>query len=78
MPRQAGAVAVTGFPGPAPAPRPATSSSAAATASSPPSPGEFPTPSSSAPLLARISTDDQFQTGIQIFIAGLQRSRAER
>jgi hypothetical protein len=25
-----------------------------------------------APLLARISTDDQFQIGIQIFIAGLK------
>ena len=41
-------------------------------------PGEFPHTVQLAPLLARISTDDQFQTGIQIFIAGLQRSRAER
>ena len=41
-------------------------------------PGEFPHTVELAAQLARISTDDQFQTGIQIFIAGLQRSRAER
>ena len=35
-------------------------------------PGEFPHTVQLAPLLARISTDDQFQLGIDIFIAGLQ------
>jgi hypothetical protein len=35
-------------------------------------PGEFPHTVQLAPLLARISTDDQFQTGIHIFIAGLK------
>jgi TetR/AcrR family transcriptional regulator, tetracycline repressor protein len=34
--------------------------------------GEFPHTVQLAPLLARISTDDQFQIGIQIFIAGLK------
>jgi TetR/AcrR family transcriptional regulator, tetracycline repressor protein len=34
-------------------------------------PGEFPHTVQLAPLLARISTDDQFQFGIRIFIAGL-------
>ena len=41
-------------------------------------PGEFPHTVALAPLLARISTDDQLEAGISIFIAGLQRSRAER
>jgi hypothetical protein len=41
-------------------------------------PGEFPHTVELAPLLARISTDDQFEAGISIFIAGLQQSRAER
>jgi TetR/AcrR family transcriptional regulator, tetracycline repressor protein len=40
-------------------------------------PGEFPHTIQLAPLLARISTDDQFQTGINIFIAGLQAQQAE-
>jgi AcrR family transcriptional regulator len=35
-------------------------------------PGEFPHTVQLAPLLARISTDDQFQLGIHIFIAGLK------
>ena len=35
-------------------------------------PGEFPHTVQLAPLLARISTDDQFQFGIHIFLAGLQ------
>jgi hypothetical protein len=35
-------------------------------------PGEFPHTVSLAPLLARISTDDQFQFGIRTFIAGLE------
>ena len=35
-------------------------------------PGEFPHTVQLAPLLARISTDDQFQFGIGIFLAGLQ------
>jgi TetR/AcrR family transcriptional regulator, tetracycline repressor protein len=35
-------------------------------------PGEFPHTVELAPLLARISTDDQFQFGIGIFLAGLQ------
>jgi TetR/AcrR family transcriptional regulator, tetracycline repressor protein len=34
--------------------------------------GEFPHTVRLAPLLARISTDDQFQLGIHIFIAGLK------
>ena len=33
-------------------------------------PGEFPHTVALAPLLARISTDDQFRSGISIFIAG--------
>ena len=37
-----------------------------------PAPGEFPHTVQLAPLLARISTDDQFQSGIDIFIGGLQ------
>ena len=40
-------------------------------------PGEFPHTVHLAPLLARISTDDQFQSGISIFIAGLQAQQAE-
>jgi TetR/AcrR family tetracycline transcriptional repressor len=35
-------------------------------------PGEFPHTVQLAPLLARISTEDQFQFGIRIFLAGLQ------
>ena len=35
-------------------------------------PGEFPHTVQLAPLLARISTDDQFHFGIRTFIAGLQ------
>jgi TetR/AcrR family tetracycline transcriptional repressor len=35
-------------------------------------PGEFPHHVQLAPLLARISTDDQFQFGIRTFLAGLQ------
>jgi AcrR family transcriptional regulator len=35
-------------------------------------PGEFPHTVALAPLLARISTDDQFQLGIRTFIAGLK------
>jgi TetR/AcrR family transcriptional regulator, tetracycline repressor protein len=35
-------------------------------------PGEFPHTVELAPLLARISTDDQFQLGIHTFIEGLQ------
>jgi Tetracyclin repressor-like, C-terminal domain len=35
-------------------------------------PGAFPYTVDLAPLLARISTDDQFQFGIGIFLAGLQ------
>ena len=35
-------------------------------------PGEFPHTVQLAPLLARISTDDQFQFGIGIFLGGLQ------
>jgi hypothetical protein len=38
-------------------------------------PGEFPHTVALAPLLARISTDDQFRSGISIFIAGLQAQR---
>ena len=39
--------------------------------------GEFPHTVQLAPLLARISTDDQFQSGINIFVAGLQAQQAE-
>jgi TetR/AcrR family tetracycline transcriptional repressor len=39
-------------------------------------PGEFPHTVRLAPLLARISTDDQFQIGIHIFIAGLEDQRS--
>jgi AcrR family transcriptional regulator len=39
-------------------------------------PGEFPHTVQLAPLLARISTDDQFQFGIRIFLAGLQAQQA--
>jgi hypothetical protein len=35
------------------------------------SPGEFPHHVQLVPLLARSSTDDQFQFGIRIFLAGL-------
>jgi AcrR family transcriptional regulator len=35
-------------------------------------PGEFPHTVSLAPLLARISTDDQFEFGVRTFIAGLK------
>jgi AcrR family transcriptional regulator len=35
-------------------------------------PGEFPHTVALAPLLARISTDDQFQFGIRTFLAGLR------
>jgi Tetracyclin repressor-like, C-terminal domain len=38
-------------------------------------PGEFPHTVALAPLLARISTDDQFRSGISIFIAGLSAQR---
>jgi AcrR family transcriptional regulator len=38
-------------------------------------PGEFPHTVRLAPLLARISTDDQFQSGINIFIAGLKHQQ---
>ncbi|HSO56271.1 MAG TPA: TetR/AcrR family transcriptional regulator [Actinomycetes bacterium] len=38
-------------------------------------PGEFPHTVQLAPLLARISTDDQFKSGIRTFIAGLQAQR---
>ena len=40
-------------------------------------PGEFPHTVELAPLLARISTDDQFQLGIHIFIAGLKAQQPE-
>jgi AcrR family transcriptional regulator len=40
--------------------------------------GEFPHHVQLAPLLARISTDDQFQFGIRTFLAGLQAQQAER
>jgi len=40
-------------------------------------PGEFPHHVQLAPLLARISTDDQFQFGIRTFIAGLNARQAE-
>jgi TetR/AcrR family tetracycline transcriptional repressor len=41
-------------------------------------PGEFPHHVQLAPLLARISTDDQFQFGIRTFLAGLQAQQPER
>ena len=41
-------------------------------------PGEFPHTVELAPLLARISTDDQFQFGIRTFLAGLQAQQPER
>jgi TetR/AcrR family tetracycline transcriptional repressor len=41
-------------------------------------PGEFPHHVQLAPLLARISTDDQFQFGIRIFLAGLNAQQPER
>jgi TetR/AcrR family tetracycline transcriptional repressor len=41
-------------------------------------PGEFPHHVQLAPLLARISTDDQFQFGIRIFLAGLKAQQPER
>jgi hypothetical protein len=39
--------------------------------------GEFPHHVQLAPLLARISTDDQFQFGIRTFLAGLQAQQPE-
>ena len=40
-------------------------------------PGEFPQTVQLAPLLARVSTDDQFQFGIRTFLAGLKAQQAE-
>src|SRR5215208_8055344 len=40
-------------------------------------PGEFPHHAHLAPLLARISTDDQFQFGIRTFLAGLNAQQPE-
>jgi TetR/AcrR family tetracycline transcriptional repressor len=40
-------------------------------------PGEFPHHVQLAPLLARISTDDQFQFGIRTFLAGLKAQQPE-
>jgi TetR/AcrR family tetracycline transcriptional repressor len=40
-------------------------------------PGEFPHTVPLAPLLARISTDDQFQFGIRTFLAGLEAQQPE-
>ena len=40
-------------------------------------PGEFPHHVQLAPLLAHISTDDQFQFGIRTFLAGLKAQQAE-
>jgi hypothetical protein len=40
-------------------------------------PGEFPHTVELAALLARISTDDQFQFGIRTFLAGLQAQQPE-
>jgi TetR/AcrR family tetracycline transcriptional repressor len=40
-------------------------------------PGEFPHHVQLAPLLARISTDDQFQFGIRTFLAGLKAQQSE-
>jgi AcrR family transcriptional regulator len=39
-------------------------------------PGEFPHTVSLAPLLARISTDDQFEFGVRTFVAGLEEQLA--
>jgi TetR/AcrR family transcriptional regulator, tetracycline repressor protein len=41
-------------------------------------PGEFPHHVQLAPLLARISTEDQFRFGIRTFLAGLNAQRQER
>ena len=41
-------------------------------------PGEFPHHVQLAPLLARVSTDDQFQFGIRTFLAGLNAQQPER
>jgi AcrR family transcriptional regulator len=41
-------------------------------------PGEFPHHVELAPLLARVSTDDQFQFGIRTFLAGLNAQRPGR
>jgi TetR/AcrR family tetracycline transcriptional repressor len=41
-------------------------------------PGEFPHHVELAPLLARISTDEQFQFGIHTFLAGLNAQQPER
>jgi TetR/AcrR family transcriptional regulator, tetracycline repressor protein len=41
-------------------------------------PGEFPHHVQLAPLLARISTDEQFQFGIRTFLAGLDAQQPER
>ena len=41
-------------------------------------PGEFPHTVDLAPLLARISTEDQFEFGIRTFLAGLEAQRPER
>jgi AcrR family transcriptional regulator len=40
-------------------------------------PGEFPHTVQLAPLLARVSTDDQFQFGIRTFLAGLEAQQPE-
>jgi hypothetical protein len=40
-------------------------------------PGEFPHHVQLAPLLARVSTDDQFQFGIRTFLAGLKAQQPE-
>jgi len=40
-------------------------------------PGEFPQTVQLAPLLARVSTDDQFQFGIRTFLAGLEAQQPE-
>jgi AcrR family transcriptional regulator len=40
-------------------------------------PGEFPHHVQLAPLLARVSTDDQFQFGIRTFLAGLNAQRPD-
>jgi AcrR family transcriptional regulator len=41
-------------------------------------PGEFPHHVELAPLLARISTDDQFEFGIRTFLAGLNAQQPDR
>ena len=41
-------------------------------------PGEFPHHVELAPLLARISTDDQFRFGIRTFLAGLKAQQPDR